>query len=73
MQVSRQIDRKTNERTHDVDFERLKRIMRVQNISGQFTARKIDGAAKQEISAFKMANWSARIPALTQGVFEAKL
>lgn len=45
-------------------FERLKRIMRVQNISGQFTARKIDGAAKQEISAFKIASWSARNPAL---------
>lgn len=45
-------------------FERLKRIMRVQNISEQFTARKIDRAAKQEISAFKIANWSARNPAL---------
>lgn len=53
MLVSRQIDRKTDERADDVHFEGLKRIMRVQNISGQFTARKIDGAAKPEISAFK--------------------
>lgn len=41
--------------------------MTVQNISRQFTARKIDRAAKQLIAAFKIAYWSARNPALLRG------
>lgn len=60
MWISGQIDSKTD----DIPFERAKRIMTVQNISGQFTARKIDGAAQQQMTAFKIANWSARNPAL---------
>lgn len=42
MRKSRQIDRKTDERADDMQSKRVRRIMTVRNISGQFTARKTE-------------------------------
>lgn len=44
--------------------------MRVHNISWKFTARKIDGAAKQQI--FKIANWSTGNLALLREILRVK-